>query len=87
MALEAKVNSQNTPKGMRHINPVNWFKSIVDFIKDSKNEFKKITWPEKSKIIKSTSVVLTSVIILTGLIWFIDSVFNQGLSYFLKIVR
>jgi len=87
MALEAKANSENIPKGMRHINPVNWFKGIVDFIKDSKGEFKRITWPEKSKIIRSTTVVLTSVTLITGLIWLIDSVFNFGLSNFLKILR
>ena len=84
MALEAKANSQNTPKGMRHINPV---KSIVGFIKDSKNEFKRITWPERSRIIKTTTVVLSVILILTAFTWIIDSLFNLGLSSFIKFIK
>lgn len=87
MALEAKANSQNIPKGMRRINPVNWFKGTIDFIKDSKNELKRITWPEKSKIIRTTTVVLTTIIFLTIVIWLIDSIFNFGLSTFIKVLR
>lgn len=87
MGLEAKANSQNLPKGMRRINPINWFKGIINFIKESKGEFKRITWPEKSKITRSTTVVLSTVILITLVIWFMDSVFNQGLSYFIKLIR
>lgn len=87
MALEAKANSEKLPKGMRHINPVNWFKNIFGFINDSKNELKRITWPERTKVIRSTTVVLTAVVILTLFVWVMDSVFNLALSNFLKLLK
>ena len=87
MALQAKANSENIPKGMRRINLVNWFKGVFNFIKESKNELKRITWPAKNKIIRSTSVVLTAIILLTVTVWLIDSVFNQALSGFLRLLR
>lgn len=87
MAFQANANSEGKSKWARYANPVNWFKKIWKFIVESKNEMKKMTWPEKSKIYRSTGIVLSSVIVITLFIWMVDSLFNQGLIYFLKIVK
>jgi len=87
MALEAKSYSQNIPKGMRHINPVNWFKGVINFIKDSKSELKRITWPDRPKAIRTTTVVLVTIIFFTLVIWLMDSIFNLGLSAFIRMLR
>lgn len=93
MAFEAKANSENTPKWVRYINPVNWVKGIVRFfigcalfVRDSFKEGKRITWPERSKVERSTIVVIICVIILTGFIWGADSIFNKALASFLKLL-
>ena len=87
MALQANANSENRSKWARYANPANWFKGIWGFIIDSKNEMKRITWPEKSKVYRSTGVVITSVILITLFIWLVDSLFNMGLGYFLQLVK
>ncbi|HBM75786.1 MAG TPA: preprotein translocase subunit SecE [Clostridiaceae bacterium] len=87
MALQANANSGNSSKWARYANPVNWFKKIWGFIIDSKNEMKKITWPEKSKVYRSTGVVIASVVLIALFIWFVDSLFNRGLGYFLQLVK
>lgn len=81
MAFEANANSENKS------NSGNWFKGIFRFIVESKNELKRITWPTKQKIIKTTTVVLSAVLLLTAFVWLVDSVFNQGLHYFLNVLR
>lgn len=87
MAFHANVNSESSSKWARYANPVNWFKKVWTFIIESKNEMKRITWPQKSKIYRSTGVVISSVLLITLFVWLVDSIFNQGLSYFLKIVK
>ncbi|KPU42647.1 protein translocase subunit SecE [Oxobacter pfennigii] len=82
MALEAKAKSEKLPKGMSDM-----FKGVFDFVVDSKNEFKRITWPDKDKVIRSTSVVLTAIVLLTCFVWLLDSVFNLALSNFLKLLK
>lgn len=87
MAFQANANSENRSKWARYANPVNWFKRIWNFIVESKNEMKRITWPDKTKVYRSTGVVISSVILITLFIWLTDSLFNKGLSYFLQLVK
>lgn len=86
MAFEANANSNNKPKWFKYANPANWFKGIWHFIIDSKNEIKRITWPDKSKINRSTSVVISTVLVITLFIWLLDSIFGKGLEYFFKLI-
>lgn len=94
MAFEAKASSGSKPKWVKYVNPVNWIKGIVKFfikcgryINDSFREMKRITWPDKTKIIRSTVIVVVSVVIITGFTWAVDSIFNMALGGFLKILK
>lgn len=93
MAFEAKANSNNTPRWARYINPVNWVKGIIwffvrcaRFIRDSFKEAKRITWPSRDKVTRSTLVVIVSVVAITVLIWAVDSIFSKALDSFLKLL-
>jgi preprotein translocase subunit SecE len=93
MAVQAKANSKHTPRWVRYINPVNWVKGIgrfflaaFRFIRDSYYELRRITWPEKARIFRSTGVVFSTVLIMTLFIWLVDTLFNQGVSYLLKLI-
>jgi len=48
-------------------------KSVTKFFKDFKSELKKIVWPERRTVLKSTGVVLSVVAIIGVIIFFIDS--------------
>ncbi len=51
------------------------------FFKGIKNEFRKITWPTKKEVVKSTAVVLVSLITVSALIKLID----LGLNALLRL--
>lgn len=49
---------------------------VVDFLRETKVELKKVTWPTKQELISNTIVVLIAVVLCAGLIWIIDSFFS-----------
>ena len=50
--------------------------SAVRFLKESKLELKKVTWPTKQELIANTIVVLISVFLCAAAIWIVDSIFS-----------
>lgn len=75
MAAEAKVGSVKTTN------------SVVKYFKDIKAEFKKITWPSKENIFKTTGIVLGTILIFTLIIWLYDSVFAKILKTVLEYIK
>jgi preprotein translocase subunit SecE len=67
MAVETKT---------RNVGPIN---SLTRYYKDIKSEFKKITWPSREDIFKSTQIVLVVIAIFTLILWAYDSVFGTAL--------
>ena len=50
--------------------------SIPEFLRETKVELKKVTWPTKQELIAHTIVVIIAVCLCAGLIWIIDSIFS-----------
>ncbi len=46
-----------------------------------KAEFKKIVWPDRETLVKSTVAVITVTIILGALIFLLDTVFEYGMGH------
>lgn len=58
--------------------------SLVTYIKETKQELKRVSWPTKKELLKNTGVVLTVVISSTILVWALDSVLSGALAFILK---
>lgn len=58
--------------------------SLGTYIKETKQELKKVTWPTKKELLKNTGVVLTVVITSTLLVWVIDTLLSGILGLILK---
>ena len=58
--------------------------SLVTYIKETKQELKRVTWPTKKELLKNTGIVLTVVISFTILVWALDSVLSGALDLILK---
>lgn len=58
--------------------------SLVSYVKETKHELKKVSWPTKQELLKNTGVVLTVVISSTMLVWVLDSVLSGALGLILK---
>jgi preprotein translocase subunit SecE len=57
-------------------------KKIIQFLKEVKNELKKVTWPGRKEVINSTIVVLIATAILTIFLYLVD----VGLSRLVGII-
>jgi len=55
---------------------------IKRYIRGSWNELKKVHWPNKSELVTYTSVVLVAVVIVSAMIWVVDS----ALSFVLELL-
>ena len=55
--------------------------TVKDFFKGVKTEFKKISWPDKTTLLKQSVVVITISIVLGLLITFMDTVIQYGVNF------
>ena len=58
-----------------------FFKDAVKFLQSVWSELKKVHWPSRSQLVAYTTVVLVSVAVVALLIWIVDSIISQLLSY------
>ena len=58
--------------------------NLFTYIKETKQELKKVSWPTKKELLKNTGVVLTVVISATILVWVLDTVLQGALGLILK---
>ena len=50
--------------------------TVTGFIKESKAELQKVTWPTKQELFMNTIVVLIAVVLVAVSIWIADTVFS-----------
>lgn len=51
---------------------------LIDFIRGTIEELKRVTWPTKREAINSTIVVLIAVVFCSVLIWVVDTLLALG---------
>lgn len=49
------------------------FRKSVQFVKESREELKKVSWPEREEVSAFTVVVLVTVIITSLFLWLVDA--------------
>lgn len=49
------------------------FKKIAVFIREARDELKKVTWPDRDEVTSFTMVVIISVIVISLFLWLIDT--------------
>ena len=79
MANETKSEVKNK----RPIFLVRWFLAIKEYIVGSVRELKKVTWPTRKELFKSTWVVLVIVALMAIVTFGFDKIFDfiTGLAY------
>ncbi len=63
---------------------VQWVNSIINFVKESYVELKKVTWLSKKEVVASTIVVVIVIIIMAIYIGTIDFILAKIVSLFLR---
>ena len=64
---------------------VRFFKNTGKFLRDVKNEFKKIVWPTPKSVFKNTGVVLVTIIVVGLVIFGLDTAFMNLLGLIMNI--
>ena len=75
-----KADKKKSKKQPSKFSPKNIGKGIARFFKDLRGETKKIVWPNAKMVVKSTGIVLATVLILGAGIWIIDFAISGGIS-------
>ena len=75
-----KADNKKAKKAPSKFSPKNIGKGIVRFFKDLRGETKKIVWPGPKMIVKSTGIVLASILVLGAVVWIIDFAVSGGIS-------
>ena len=57
-------------------NEISTVGKVTGFIKESKAELQKVTWPTKQELFMNTIVVLIAVVLVAVSIWIADTVFS-----------
>ena len=57
-------------------NEISTVGKVTGFIKESKAELQKVTWPTKQELFMNTVVVLVAVVLVAVSIWIADTVFS-----------
>ena len=58
--------------------------SLFSYIRETKQELKRVSWPAKKELLKNTGVVLTVVTSATILVWALDTGLQGALGLILK---
>lgn len=61
--------------------------SVVRYYRDLKAEFKKITWATRDEVFKTTGVVLSTIFLITLILWLYDSGFGFALKGILQLTK
>ncbi len=49
------------------------FQKIVAFVRESKEELRKVTWPTRDEVTSFTIVVVVTIVIISLFLWLVDS--------------
>jgi preprotein translocase subunit SecE len=55
-------------------------KRLIQFVKDSAAELKKVVWPTREDVVSSTKVVLVSTVVFALVLGLVDFVFLAGIE-------
>ena len=57
-----------------------WYKRFKNFLKETKAELKKVTWPSRSEVVNTTLVVILATFFFGFYLFFMDIVFSWLIS-------
>lgn len=58
--------------------------NLLQYIKDSREELTRVTWPTRPQVIEGTQAVLVFVVALTLIVWLMDLLFGVLMDLVLK---
>ncbi len=57
---------------------------FAKYLRETRSELKKIIWPGRKETIVFTSVVVVSVIVVSGIMWVMDMLFSSAVGFIIR---
>jgi preprotein translocase SecE subunit len=61
----------------------NWFKGIIEFLKDTRKELHNVSWPSRREVTGTTFVVIAAVFFFGFFLFLVDAAVQYG-QHFLR---
>ena len=65
---------------------IRWYKRFINFLKETKAELKKVTWPSRNEVTSTTIVVIFATVFFGFYLFFMDIIFSWVISQIKSLV-
>ncbi|MBN1570104.1 MAG: preprotein translocase subunit SecE [Acidobacteria bacterium] len=62
----------------------NWFRNIIDFLKDTRKELNNVSWPGRREVTGTTVVVIAAVFFFGFFLFVADIIVQNGMDYLMR---
>jgi len=84
--MEEKNTNETTEKQIEKKNDEKASKGLKAYFKDFRGEFKKIIWPNRNELIKSTITVAVTSLCFGAVIFVMDTIYSFGYTTFIDLL-
>jgi len=65
---------------------IRWYKRFINFLKETKAELKKVTWPSRNEVTSTTIVVIAASVFFGFYLFFMDLIFSWVITQIKTLV-
>lgn len=66
------------------VSPTQWIPKTRDYIRETRSEMRKVTWPSRKEVVGTTGVVLIAVLFFGIYLWLCDYAILAGVKTFFR---
>jgi preprotein translocase subunit SecE len=72
-------NGERAPRG-----PLGWWQRTGEFLREVRNEMKRVTWPSQREVYATTVVVILTSVVFGVYLWTVDIALDRGVVWILN---
>ena len=65
---------------------IRWYRRFINFLKETKAELKKVTWPSRNEVTSTTIVVIIATVFFGFYLFFMDLIFSWVITQIKALV-
>jgi preprotein translocase subunit SecE len=65
---------------------IRWYRRFINFLKETKAELKKVTWPSRNEVTSTTIVVIIATVFFGFYLFFMDLIFSWVITQIKSLV-
>ena len=65
---------------------IRWYKRFANFLKETRGELRKVTWPSRAEVTSTTIVVIVATVFFGFYLFFMDLIFSWVITQIKSLV-